>query len=120
MISTWVKLSSPRSSRCPVCPVTIQTTTAHYTYDLEKCEEEFKLADVDKDGVPAGEDPDDVWEMGFRVQMLYNTGNTTRQIYSRDLAANLAAVNRQVRCRDPWSARGLLTWLPSAPTRCRS
>jgi peptide/nickel transport system substrate-binding protein len=27
-----------------------------YTFDLEKCAEEFKLADVDKDGVPAGED----------------------------------------------------------------
>ena len=52
-----------------------------YILDLEKSAEEFKLADVDKDGVPAGEDPDDVWEMGFRIQMLYNTGNTTRQIY---------------------------------------
>ena len=53
---------------------------AFYTFDMDKCAEEFQLADVDKDGVPAGEDPDDVWEMGFRVQMLYNTGNTTRQI----------------------------------------
>ena len=26
-----------------------------YTSDLDKCAEEFKLADVDKDGVPAGE-----------------------------------------------------------------
>jgi len=67
----------------------------HYTLDLEKSAEEFKLADVDKDGIPAGEDPDDVWEMGFRVQMLYNTGNTTRQIMSEIMQANLAAVNEK-------------------------
>ena len=67
--------------------------TAHYTYDLAKCEEEFKLADVDKDGVPAGEDPDDIWEMGFRFQMLYNTGNTTREIYTEIVSANVNAVN---------------------------
>ncbi|NLF02723.1 MAG: hypothetical protein GX601_17285, partial [Anaerolineales bacterium] len=30
-------------------------------FDMAKCEEEFKLADVDKDGIPAGEDEDDVW-----------------------------------------------------------
>ena len=66
-----------------------------YTFDLEKCAEEFKLADVDKDGVAAGEDPDDVWEMGFRVQMLYNTGNTTRQIIAEILQANLAEVNEK-------------------------
>ncbi len=66
-----------------------------YSTDLDKCAEEFKLADVDKDGVPAGEDPDDVWEMGFRVQMLYNSGNTTRQIYAEILQQNLAAVNEK-------------------------
>src|SRR5574340_1102053 len=32
--------------------------SAHYYLDLDKCAEEFKLADVDKDGVAAGEDPD--------------------------------------------------------------
>ena len=66
-----------------------------YSMDLDKCAEEFKLADVDKDGVPAGEDPDDVWEMGFRVQMLYNTGNTTRQIMAEILQQNLAEVNEK-------------------------
>jgi ABC-type transport system substrate-binding protein len=66
-----------------------------YTMDLEKCAEEFKLADVDKDGVPAGEDPDDVWEMGFRMQALYNTGNTTRQIYGEIMQSNLSAVNEK-------------------------
>ena len=66
-----------------------------YTMDLEKSAEEFKLADVDKDGIPAGEDPDDVWEMGFRLQMLYNTGNTTRQIMAEIMQANLAEVNEK-------------------------
>jgi len=66
-----------------------------YTFDLAKCEEEFKLADADKDGAPAGEDPDDVWEMGFRFQMLYNQGNTTRQIVAEILAANLSTVNEK-------------------------
>jgi len=66
-----------------------------YTMDLEKAAEEFKLADVDKDGIPAGEDPDDVWEMGFRLQMAYNTGNTTRQIYAEIMQANLATINEK-------------------------
>ena len=65
----------------------------HFTFDLEKSAEEFKLADVDKDGIPAGEDPDDVWEMGFRLQMAYNTGNATRQTYAEILQNNLAEVN---------------------------
>ncbi len=94
MMSYRAKPFNPRSSPCPVCPVTIQKHPS-ILMDLEKCAEEFKLADVDKDGVPAGEDPDDVWEMGFRVQMLYNTGNTTRQIYAEILQANLAEVNEK-------------------------
>lgn len=64
-----------------------------YTFDLDKAAEEFKLADVDKDGIPAGEDEDDVWEMGFRLQMLYNSGNSTRQIYAEILQSNLSSIN---------------------------
>ncbi len=65
-----------------------------YTYDLAKCEEEFKLADVDKDGIPAGEDPEgDVWTTGFRLQALYNQGNTSRQIVSQILSNSVAEVN---------------------------
>ncbi len=66
-----------------------------YTFDLAKCEEEFKLADVDKDGVPAGEDPDDVWEVGFRMQGSYNQGNTTRQTIAEILSGNLNQVNQK-------------------------
>ena len=65
-----------------------------YTYDPAKCEEEFKLADVDKDGVPAGDDPEgDVWTTGFRFAATYNQGNTTRQSVAEILASNLAQVN---------------------------
>lgn len=65
-----------------------------YSYDPAQCEAEFKLADLDKDGIPAGDDPEgDVWTTGFRLQALYNQGNTSRQIISEILAANLAAVN---------------------------
>ncbi len=66
-----------------------------YSLDLEKSAEEFKLADVDKDGIPAGEDPDDIWELGFRIQMLYNTGNTTRQIMAEIMQASLSEVNEK-------------------------
>jgi peptide/nickel transport system substrate-binding protein len=64
-----------------------------YSYDPTKCEEEFKLADVDHDGVPAGEDEDDVWETGFYFQMAYNTGNDTRRLSSEILKAGIEAVN---------------------------
>ncbi len=68
--------------------------TPHYTTDLDKCAEEFKLADLDKDGIPAGDDPEgDVWTTGFRIQMAYNQGNQTRQTVAEILAGNLATVN---------------------------
>ena len=64
-----------------------------FTYDLAKCEEEFKLADVDKDGVPAGQDDDDIWNRGMYLQIVYNTGNDTRQLASEILKAGLEKVN---------------------------
>jgi len=66
-----------------------------YSFDLDKCAEEFKLADVDKDGVPAGEDEDDIWNVGFRMQVAYNTGNVTRQTVAEILASNIAQVNEK-------------------------
>jgi ABC-type transport system substrate-binding protein len=66
----------------------------HYTFDLEKSAEEFKLADLDHDGIAAGDDPEgDVWTTGFRLQMLYNQGNTTRQAIAEILASSLTQVN---------------------------
>ncbi len=64
-----------------------------FSYDLAKCEEEFKLADVDKDGIPAGEDEDDIWNVGMYFQIAYNTGNDTRQLSSEILKAGLESVN---------------------------
>jgi ABC-type transport system substrate-binding protein len=66
----------------------------HYSYDLEASAAEFALADSDHDGIPAGEDPEgDVWTTGFRVQMAYNLGNTSRQTVAELMAAGLGAVN---------------------------
>jgi peptide/nickel transport system substrate-binding protein len=68
--------------------------TPHYTFDLEKAAEEFKLADLDKDGIAAGDDPEgDVWTTGFRVQMSYNQGNPTRQTIAEILAGSLSSIN---------------------------
>jgi peptide/nickel transport system substrate-binding protein len=65
-----------------------------YSFDMAKCEEEFKLADIDKDGVPAGEDPEgDIWTTGFRMSGTYNQGNTTRQTLVEMVSANVNAVN---------------------------
>ncbi|PWB69389.1 MAG: hypothetical protein C3F07_19300 [Anaerolineales bacterium] len=65
-----------------------------YSYDPAKCEEEFKLADVDKDGIPAGEDPEgDIWTTGFRFSSTYNQGNTTRQTLAEMVSQNVNAVN---------------------------
>jgi peptide/nickel transport system substrate-binding protein len=69
----------------------------YYTMDLDKAAEEFKLADLDHDGIAAGDETDgtDIWAKGFYMVMLYNTGNTTRQIEDEIVAANLAAVNEK-------------------------
>ena len=64
-----------------------------FSYDLAKCEEEFKLADVDGDGKAAGEDDDDIWNKGLYIQIAYNTGNDTRRLASEILKAGLEAVN---------------------------
>ncbi|MEW5939177.1 MAG: ABC transporter substrate-binding protein [Chloroflexota bacterium] len=65
-----------------------------YAYDASKCEAEFKRADLDKDGVPAGDDPEgDVWTVGFRLPAIYNQGNAVRQIVAEIFARNLASVN---------------------------
>jgi peptide/nickel transport system substrate-binding protein len=65
-----------------------------YSFDLEKCTAEFKLADIDKDGIAAGDDPEgDIWTVGFRMQGSYNQGNTTRQGIAELLSANLNEVN---------------------------
>jgi peptide/nickel transport system substrate-binding protein len=63
-----------------------------YQFDLAACEKEFKLADVDKDGIPAGEDPDDVWEVGFQFMLPYDNTSTIKHI-AKTLAKNINTVN---------------------------
>jgi peptide/nickel transport system substrate-binding protein len=79
----------------------------HYSLDLEKSAREFKLADLDKDGIPAGEDPEgDVWTTGFRFQYMYNQGNRQRQAISEILSINLSKVNELFMVESlgrPWS-----------------
>ncbi len=80
----------------------------HYTYDPDKCAEEFKMADLDGDGIPAGDDPEgDVWTTGFRFAATYNQGNTARQSVAEILAADLAQVNENFLVETlglPWPA----------------
>jgi peptide/nickel transport system substrate-binding protein len=64
-------------------------------YDLAQCEAYFKAADVDHDGVPAGEDEDDVWETGFFMMLAYNLGNDQRRVAAEMLKANIEAVNEK-------------------------
>jgi peptide/nickel transport system substrate-binding protein len=80
----------------------------HYTMDMDKCAAEFKAADLDKDGIPAGDDPEgDVWTTGFRFQAAYNQGNTSRQSVAEILSSQLASVNDKFSVETlglPWPA----------------
>jgi peptide/nickel transport system substrate-binding protein len=62
-------------------------------FDTVACEEYFKLADSDHDGIPAGEDDDDVWETGFYMMLAYNIGNDQRRVAAEMLKANIEGVN---------------------------
>ena len=82
--------------------------TPHYTFDLAKATEAFKAADTDHNGTPDGQQTTGgVWNNGFFVMMLYNTGNTTRQTMAEILAADLAKVNPKFVVQPlglPWAA----------------
>ena len=67
----------------------------HYYMDLAAAETEFKLADLDHDGIPAGDETDgtDVWNVGFYAGLAYNEGNFSRQRVAEILAANLQTIN---------------------------
>ena len=75
--------------------------TPHYTYDLAKCEEEFKASTL------KSADGKTVWDTGFRVQMAYNQGNQTRQTIAEILAGALSQVNNKFLVETlglPWAA----------------
>ncbi len=76
-------------------------------FDLTTCEEYFKAADVDQDGVPAGEDEDDIWTTGFYMMLAYNSGNDQRRVAAEMLKAGIEAVNENFRIDVlalPWPA----------------
>lgn len=68
----------------------------HYTYDQDRCIEELKLA---QDG--------QVWENGFRFQIVYNSGNQTRQSVAEILQASFADIDPRFQIEIlglPWAA----------------
>ena len=58
-----------------------------YSYDPDKCAEEFQLAEL------SGPNGETVWDTGFRLQIAYNTGNTTRQTVAEILGETLITIN---------------------------
>jgi peptide/nickel transport system substrate-binding protein len=60
-----------------------------YSYDPAKCEEEFKASEL------KSADGASLWDTGFRMQVAYNTGNTTRQTVAEILAQELSALNEK-------------------------
>jgi peptide/nickel transport system substrate-binding protein len=58
-----------------------------YSFDLAKCEEEFKASTW------AAEDGTPLWDTGFYLQILYNAGNTQRQAIAEILSDGLQQVN---------------------------
>jgi peptide/nickel transport system substrate-binding protein len=71
----------------------------HYKFDIAACEKEFKLADVNKNGIPASEDPNDVWQTGFQFKAIYTTsglgggGIDFTQNIAKILAKNINSIN---------------------------
>lgn len=61
----------------------------HYVMDLDKAAAEFKASTL------TSPDGKSLWDTGFRMQMLYNQGNTTRQIVAEILASNLSKINEK-------------------------
>jgi peptide/nickel transport system substrate-binding protein len=63
--------------------------TFTYTYDLDKCAEEFQASEwVAEDGTV-------LWDLGFRFTVGYNTGNTTRQSLAQIIQAGVSSVNEK-------------------------
>jgi peptide/nickel transport system substrate-binding protein len=71
----------------------------HYTFDLDKCAEEFQASTL------TNENGESVWDVGFRLQAAYNTGNTSRRTVAEILATSLAEVNENFQIETigmPW------------------
>jgi peptide/nickel transport system substrate-binding protein len=69
---------------------------AFYNYDTAKCTDELKASKWTKQGdkyVPSDTGDISLWDTGFRLTAVYNTGNTARQTMAQILAVELTAVN---------------------------
>jgi ABC-type transport system substrate-binding protein len=64
-------------------------------FDLAACEERFRLADLDHDGIPAGDDDDDVWSTGFYVALGYLSGAEPTAVALQLLEENIEAINEE-------------------------
>jgi peptide/nickel transport system substrate-binding protein len=62
----------------------------HYSFNLEACETELGLADLDHDGILSKNDTNDVTQVGFHLRLPYNDGNFFRQSVMSILAASFA------------------------------
>jgi peptide/nickel transport system substrate-binding protein len=60
---------------------------AHYSLDLNKCADAFKASTL------KSSDGKSVWDTGFYMQYIYNTGNDQRKTAGDILAADLQKVN---------------------------
>jgi peptide/nickel transport system substrate-binding protein len=60
---------------------------AHYSFDLNKATEEFKASTL------TSADGKSLWDTGFYVQYVYNTGNDQRRVAGEILKADLAKIN---------------------------
>ena len=75
--------------------------TPHFTFDQAKCADSFKASTL------KSADGKSLWDTGFRVQMLYNQGNTVRQTLAEILANSLSKVNPKFKVETlglPWAA----------------
>jgi peptide/nickel transport system substrate-binding protein len=60
---------------------------AHYTFDLNKAADEFKASTL------KSADGKSLWDTGFYLQYVYNTGNDQRRVAGEILKADLAKIN---------------------------
>jgi len=59
----------------------------HYAYDPNKCKSELQEAPL------KSADGRSLWDIGFRMSLGYDTGNTQRQVIAQILSQDLKAVN---------------------------
>jgi peptide/nickel transport system substrate-binding protein len=62
---------------------------AHYSYNLDKCTEEFKASTL------TSADGKSLWDTGFRFQLTYNTGNAPRLTTAQVISSAVAKVNKK-------------------------